>query len=319
MRFWKMIAVIGMSMLILIGTVGCRSVFTPPYEIPEENEQVEIIEKTVYVYKIEYMDFAFIPEQEKQAWRQPLINLLNNEKIPRYSNGGDLLGYDYLYPDSPCIDIGRSLALFDVNVDGTPELLVNLGGGTAGNAFYAVYDIYTGRELGYMDGGHDDSWCTYFNTASGIYESIGCFRWRCGWMGQTTFVNKASIPDRLSMDEPEVYEYTWIETYYEIDMVEVPLTPEEKEKGYDSAHEDVYPGVKFWVNGDLADIYTYFDAQEDFDKNYVRIAETGITLVSWDSVTEEGDDVGTRAAKMADALLSLNQKFVVPLPESDEE
>ena len=47
-------------------------------------------------------------------------------------------------------------------------------------------------------------------------------------------------------------------------------------------------------------------------KNYIRITETNIQLVNWDDVISKEDDVNVKAEKMAEALITSNQKFVVP-------
>jgi len=100
--------------------------------------------------------------------------------------------------------------------------------------------------------------------------------------------------------------------YYDIDAAEVELTDEEIDAGIHSSWEEIYPGVRFWVNGDSASIETYFDAQDEFTENYIRITETGIQLIDWDDVTNEEDSVAVKAEKMAEALISSKQAFIKP-------
>lgn len=281
-------------------------------ETPSESD-VKDTEKVKYIYETKYIDFEFISDDQKESWKDSLVKLLNNEKSLVFDEGGDLVGYSYLYPDRPCIEIGYQLALFDINTDGTPELLVNVGGGSAGNAFYCVYDIMTGEEIGNLNGGHTDSWCIYFNRITGKYESIGQFEWRSGWMGKSRFVKKATITYTMAWNEPYLQEIDWMYAYYDIDAVDIELTDDNIYEGYDSAWDEVYTGVRFRVNGDSAYIDDYFAAQDSLTEDYVRIAETGIQLISWGNVTNEEDDVAAKAEKMAEALISSDQKFVQPI------
>ena len=68
-----------------------------------------------------------------------------------------------------------------------------------------------------------------------------------------------------------------------------------------------------WEKFPIAEsIEEYFAAQDDFLTNYVRITETGMILIDWDDVTDKEDDVLSKAEKMAEALLSTDQKFIQP-------
>lgn len=312
------IAIISALLLALtLGAFGCGERSGAKQEClptPGQTEQTEQ-EKIKYVYKTQYVDFAFITDVQKEAWRPLLVSLLNNKKTEIYEKGDGLSGFEVLYPDRPYIENGLHLGLFDFNTDGTPELLVNLGGGSACNAFYYVYDITTGQEIGALDGGFEDSWCIYFNRKTGEYEAIGQFEWRSGWMGKERFVHKATISDTMGMQKNYLHQSSWMYAYYEIDAVRVPVNEEDSEQGIEEAWDEIYTGVSFSVNGDRASIREYFDAQDDLTQNYVRIAETGICLVGWNEVTNEDDDVAERAEKIADALLSSKQKYVQPLPE----
>ena len=312
------------TLIILLAMVVCMSCFGCSKDTSADDtnmsnsdettseSNVEETEKVKYIYRTKYIQFEFVSDEQKAEWQNALASLLNNEKNPIYEKGEGLTGYSYLYPDKPCIEIGYQLALFDINVDGTPELLVNAGGGSAGNAFYYVYDIISGEEIGTLDGGHDHSWCVYFNQSTGKYEAIGQFEWRSGWMGKIRFVNKATITNTMAWDDTYLYETSLMCAYYDIDAAEVELTAEEIEEGIHASWEEIYPGVRFWVNGDSASIGTYFNAQDEFIENYIRITETGIQLIDWDDVTSEEDNVAIKAEKMATALISSSQKFIAP-------
>lgn len=271
--------------------------------------------KVKYIYQTQYVDLAFVSDEEKNEWKSALVSLLNNEKTPVCEQGEEAEEYSYLYSDRPCIEAGYQLALFDINIDGTPELLVNVGGGSAGNAFYHVYDLMSGEEIGTLNGGYDNSWCIYFNRSTGQFESIGQFEWRSGWEGKIRLVNKATITDTLAGSSKYLYEETQLCAYYRIDAVSVELTEEDEktDSAIQSAWEEVCSGARFWVNEDHATIETYFKAQDRFTENHIRIAETGMQLVDWDDVANGDGGIATQAEKMADALLSSSQKYVKPL------
>lgn len=223
--------------------------------------------------------------------------------------------YSYLYTDRPCIEKGYQLALFDINIDGTPELLVNAGGGSAGNAFFYVYDLMSGEEIGTLNGGYDNSWCIYSNRSTGQLKSIVQFEWRSGWEGKIRLVNKATITNTMVGSSNYLYEENLLCAYYEIDAASAELTEEDEkmEPAIQSAWEEITSGARFWVNENRATIEAYFKAQDRFTENYIRIVETGMQLVDWDDVVNGDEDIATQIEKMADALLSSSQKYVKPL------
>lgn len=266
--------------------------------------------KIIYEYRIAYKDIEFISKESREAWREPLTKLLSNKATP-YGENGELLGYTYLYPDQPCIANGNRLGLFDFDMDGVPELLVDLGGGSAGNAFYYVYDIVTGEHLGSINGGFNKSWCIYFNSIEGKYENIGQFEWRSGWQGKQRMVMKATLTNAMSDGRKIMYESHWLYEYYEIEAVEIELTSEDIAAGVSSAWDEIYTGAEFGVNGDKAYIEDYFAEYDSFLENYVRIPESALMLVEWEDVCDDDEDQTVRAKKMAEALLSSSQEFII--------
>ena len=266
-----------------------------------------------YVYLPNYVDVAFVSDEQKAEWKSALVSLLNNEKIPLYNDEGKgFEDYTYLYPDQPCIETGYQLALFDINIDGIPELLVNVGGGSAGNAFYYVYDLFTGAEIGTLEGGHSNAWCIYFHQTTGKYEAIGQFEWRSGWTGKMRMVHRAVITETIGLGEAYLHETSMMYAYYDINAVKVEIPDADADEGYRTEWEEVYTGVYFSVDGSKASIEEYFAAQDDFVLNYFRITETGLLLFDWDDVVDKDDDVLTKAEKMAEALLTSDQKFIEP-------
>lgn len=277
----------------------------------ESQSQGETITNVEYMYSISYKDIEFISPKTYESWRDPLAKLLSNKAIP-YGSGGEIMGYTYLYPDQPCIANGYQLGLFDFDMDAVPELLVNLGGGSAGNAYYYVYDIITGELLGSLDGGFDKSWCTYLNLDTGKYEIIGQFEWRMGWQGKQRIMRKATLTNTMSDNRKILYDSSWLYAYYEIDAAELELTQDEIDAGIHASWDEIYTGVEFRVNGNESYIGTYFSEYDFFLENYIRIPETALLLVDWDDVCDYDEDQAVRAKKMTDALLSSKQQFIQP-------
>ena len=296
----KYALIILLSIVICISCFGCNEVTDATVGNSDVTTSGET-EEVKYVYRTKYVQVEFVSDEQKTEWKNALVSLLNNEKIPNYNSDGSV-EYSSLYPDRPCIERGYQLALFDINTDGVPELLVDVGGGSAGNAFYYVYDIVSGKEVGTLDGGHDNSWCIYFNQSTGKFEAIGQFEWRGGWSVKMRLVNKATLTNATDRDGACLNETSWMYAYYN----------EEPE----SAHEEKRAEVEFWVYEESASMEEYFAAQDDFTENYIRIAETGIKLIDWNDVTSDGDDVALKAEKMATALIATNQKFIAPSQEN---
>lgn len=309
----KSIFAVALIIVLCVFCGGCRNDANEKFEsegslgAASVEKSDEATEKVKYIYQMQYVDLAFVPDEQKNEWKSALVSLLNNEKTPVYEKGEGLDGYSYLYPDRPCIEPGDQLALFDVNTDGTPELLVNVGGGSAGNTFYYVYDLMSGKKIGTLDGGWSNSWCIYFDRTTGRFASIGQFEWRDGWAGKIRFVNKATIPGAMSESNDRLREENLLCAYYTIDKVPVRTTDGEDDQ------EEIYTGVLFWVNGESATIEEYFYAQDRLTEDLIRIAETGIRLIDWDDVVGRDEEVAVKAEKMADALLSSGQKFVKPM------
>ncbi len=259
-------------------------------------------EEVRYTYRVAYRDIDFLPDTDRAKWRDSLIHLISNEAIPVY--GEDSLdGYRYPDPDRPGIEKGISLGLFDINMDGVPELLVDLGGGSSCNAFYYVYDIQSGENLGSLQGSLGDSWCIYFNTVTGKYEVIGQYQWRFGWAGKGRFITKIMIAEsRGSLRDDLLYQHKYLEAFYTIDLVNVEVSEEDREAGIEGFYNEVYNGTTFQVNGQTTSIEAYFYEYDCFLRDMMRLPETDMRLIARrDYASPE---------EIADALLSTDQKFV---------
>ena len=114
-------------------------------ESTAESEQDAQVETRIeYIYELKYEEVEFLPESAKEAWREPLIKLLANACV-MVNDGEDGVNFLPPNPDLPSVAYGVSVGLFDFDLDGVPEVIVNQGGGSSGNAFYTVYDLMTGE------------------------------------------------------------------------------------------------------------------------------------------------------------------------------
>ena len=229
----------------------------------------------------------FADAKKAETWRAPLEKLLSNVLVMTYVEGKRGPQYVAPDPDSPAIEDGWHFGLFDVTFDGVPELLVDLGGGSAGNACYNVYDIFTGEMIGDLNGGFDGAWCVYYNVNEKEFAVFGDYIWRMGWDGRMHFFNKLTYDGKSFCEEEYFYEFFTLDIH-----------------GY-------CLGVSYRINGkeDFADNYLY--EKDAFERSYVRIHETGLKLFSWEDVCDEDEDRHVKGKKMTDALLGSGQRFVI--------
>lgn len=302
----RILSVFLIIVMLCITLSGCA--FTGKDDhIHPDNGAIDKSEKEIvrYTYRVAYKDIEFATEQTKESWREPLLKLFQNEARRGRGEAKDEEG-DYVFPvpDAPGVLFGYYIGLFDIDVDGVPELLIDMGGGSAGNSFYEVYDIRSGEKIGSVNGGQEDSWCVYFDTNTGDFEAVGQFQWRCGWMGKNRFINKADITHSRGGIEKCVYETEYLTAGYNIDVVAVDITQEDKENGIHGAWEEIYTGTIFNVNGNKVSVDSYFEELDRFTETYIRVPETAIKLIT-------RSDYNT-ANEIVDALLSLKQEFIVP-------
>lgn len=236
----------------------------------------------------------FAGEKEAEKWREPLEKLLSNVDATIYSDDaiGAIIGHKPPNPEYPSIADGCACALYDLNLDGVPELLVDLGGGSAGNSYYQVYDIYTGENLYSIDGAQSGSLCVYYDTERKGIVNVNKFSWRSGWSGKMCFTN-------IFAGESEEWSKCLFASY-SMDMVEI------SEGNYDI----VCTGARFELDGESIDTERYLFEIDNFEKNYIRIKETELSYIYWWDVAEDEDTPDVKGEKMAEALLSSGQKFV---------
>ncbi len=233
--------------------------------------------------------FTFASEKDKDAWRKPLERLLSNAR--------EVGAEDYdepTYKDLPTFWNGRDCALFDVTLDGVPELIVNYGGGSAGNHFYEIFDLYTGASVGTFDGDAHDDWRVYYNTELDLICLMGVYGFREGWDINYTYHSQLTF-------DAERGEYTSRVLYETKSVIQ-------------NMNDDA-PYVIYYVGDQKVSEADYAAAMAAFERTYIELDGTKLTFFSWYDLEAEEGNYKERAQEMTDALLSSEQKF--PLPEEN--
>lgn len=241
-------------------------------------------------YTKEY-ESIYISDQEKAAWFDPLARLLSNQEELIEDEYGRGLGYAPPYPDRPSISDGWGIGLFDINIDGVPELVVDAGGGSSGCNLYYLYDIFSGEQIDDISGtSENDSWGLYYNLENDQYFPLGRYSYRGGWGSNSHF----TVTVRYDETEKQ-YKHILLffsRYYYE---------------EYDG--DEAY--VEFRVNDEPTDSEGFQYHERIFYQENCLLPNTGIKFYDWHEVSDQDDSYEERAEKMARMLLyGSGQRFV---------
>ena len=274
-----------LAVLVLLNCVGCA-------KNTAAGKEAVVNGKTFY----------FLDDKDKQVLREPLIRLLSNETREIYADTprGELIGREPYDPDEPTVPAGYSCGLYDVTGDGMPELLVHPNGyyGSSGTTTYFVYDVFSGEELGSIDGGNDELWCVYYFMETDELRSVGTYWRRGGWS------DRYRVTSFLTYDKAD---NTCGEEYYLYAHLVIDSNMSEDAQGW----SEYYPYASYSVRGVNSTLDDYYGEMDWFHANCVRIPETTLQMIDWDTVCSDDDDRFVRAGRMADALLSSTQEFIV--------
>ena len=301
----KLIALILLSMVIL-SFVGCTQ-----KENDIDSDSDINARASVPNCKINGREFYFVSDEVKQEWKEPLAKLLSNVLIP-YGEHGEILGYEAtIDPKAPVIPQCYECGLLDITMDGVPELLVHPFGyfGSSGTATYFVYNIYSGQKLGEIDGGNGQSWCLYYNTEYDSVDLIGQYWLRGGWAWRDRYITEVYYDESIM----ECFEAQQFRTSHEITGEQTDIVDEDPDDMfYTATWSESYPSTTYYVNRQEVYLDDYYAEYNHFVKTCIRIPETELILISWDDVSGDEDDYTTKGAKMAEALVTSEQEFILP-------
>ena len=310
------------ALLLAFSTVllsGC-AVYTasaPTEEYPEGWEEyeppadVEVQTEIRYIYETRAAEVVYVSQSEREEWREGIERLLSNVLTPVYVTGGELMGYVAPHPDRPALEPGCcAVALFDIDLDGTPEILGQVNGGSSGSGYYYAHDLVSGEYIGTLHGGGDGSWAVYFDREGGDLEVMCEYSLRFGWPSQRYSVSRATLAQNVFGRDKEVYESSYLSVEYEEISIQRELSEEERQEGVSVSYDTAYTALSFGVNGERVGPDEYYREYGYFADNYLRVDGSGIQSLSWIDVAGEAEDADERARLMADALIGSTQKFV---------
>lgn len=244
----------------------------------------------------------YISDSEKEEWYDAIVKLISNQEEPYGTPADGIIGYEAPRPDEPSIVWGLDMGLFDITGDGTPELLLNLGGGSAGNDYFYIYDIFSGMHIGVLGGGGDKAWNIYYDIQNDRYIPIGRYDLRSGDAGSSHHISTI----QYSKEDQLYYEKALFYSAYEYDKI---ITKDEDGK-IDSIELSI-EDVDFMVNGEPEFFQDYHYKLTDFYQEYSLVPHTGLKLYYWSDVSDDDDSYQERAEKMAQMLLyGSGQRFV---------
>lgn len=266
-----------LSLLLILSLVGCAKVKSTAKD-PFDSYAGEY--KSIYV-----------SDEEKGAWFTPIVKLISNQEELIEDEFGRGLGYEAPRPDEPSITWGYGIGLFDITMDGVPEVIVDGGGGSSGCNLYLAYDIFSGKEIASINGSIEEgTWGIYYNLKSEEYRPICRYSLRGGWDTNSHFITTIEYnEERQEWDETVLF---YSRYYYEdIEML--------------VAH------VTFEVGGKATNSQGYEYRVTAFYQENCLLPQTGLKTYDWYEVAEDDDSYQERAEKMARMLLfGSGQQFV---------
>ena len=218
---------------------------------------------------------AFIPQSEKDTYKEKLTAVLSAVKYA-----------DYTYGLGSFASFGAGL--MDLNFDNVPEVLVAAPGGSMGNVCITVYDLETGEEMCGYNAAHYGDW-------DNIYMCVAAFD------GDYVILTEGSYR------EPSI---GFVKTFGVLDQALASDYLSGKilfAESVDASHYE--------YNGESVSKEEYTEQFQKFTEEYVKIDETQIIIVKWsdvgfDNEKSDGSDIDVYAEKLAEALLHSGQEFI---------
>ena len=297
----KRIIAIFMSFLLFVFHIGCAGEQKDKSDSYTRTDGCTVNGRTMY----------FLSDEDKKLLRKPLKRALSNETHEIYDDTaiGELIGYEPYDKNEPTVAAGYSCGLYDVTGDGMPELLVHPHGyhGSSGTVTYYVYDIFSNNKIGEIDGGNAESWCVYYFTETDELRSVGSYWRRGGYPERYRVMTLLDYDEESNTCGEELYLYA----HFSIEGRIVDVKDDDGDT-FVGEWVESYPYASYKVRGKGATLDEYYYEMDWFNSNCVRIPETELQMIRWWDVSSDDDDRFERAEKMVDALLSTDQKFIIP-------
>lgn len=224
----------------------------------------------------------FISHEQKQNWKKPIAQTMDKIKSEQELDG--LRGFAF--------------SLFDVDVDGTPELVVVSAGGSAGNLFLDFYDINTQAQKAAFGVGHfgeawDGSLCVYKNADTAEYEVINISYTRGGSDSRFKGYSKVEKTESGSYEEEMLF------------YIDYERICELKNDDY----QEVNVEAQYYIGEKRVMLDEYQTAFDEFIANNVRIPETEIKIVKASDLEKKIGDADFSEV-LAEKLVAEDQEFI---------
>jgi hypothetical protein len=310
------------ALLSLLTVTGCTSAPGPNADDPEID--VEDSEETVVIHKYEYHLFQdtveYVSEEEKESWRPHLLRRFSY--IQHYTDQ-DVPEGEY------AIGVHDLYALFDVNLDGVPEILGGLSNSGSGcapvypYAFTHAYDLYTGKELDtHISFSITDGTAVYYDVELGFYKIFSVNY-------ESTRSGMERVGGRFSIERVETL-YEGIRGPYEGDFPCLATTTylstgnsgkamisDETDADDPDSHRIVwlYNEPSYTKDGKPCTYFEFFRELTDFTSNQILIPSTRLQYVQllYGAYGTTAEDILAGRDQAVDDLLSSGQQFVRPI------
>ena len=216
---------------------------------------------------------AFIPQSEKDTYKEKLTAILSATKKSSYTLGSFS---------------AFGAGLMDINFDNVPEVLVAYPGGSMGNVFIEVYDLETGKQIHTYNAAHWENAYNIYLCVADFYGdyvilSEGSYREPAiGWIKVFGVLNQELSSDYLS--GKALFAESEDASYYEYNGEIVSKEEYQRQFG------------KFTME---------YDKIEETQIIIVKWSDVG-----FDNEKSDGSDIDVYAEKLAEALIHSGQEFI---------
>ena len=257
----KLLAII-LCLLIILSIVACKKEDSTQQNIDDKKDTSSTEESSAD----EKSPYAFISKQERLSWKDKIVTVISNNDL---YDDYEVLEHNFL-----------GMALMDLNLDNTPEVIAAYAGGSMGNVCIVAYDLETSERLCVLgDTPHYKDWDNIYLCVHRDNE------------GNYLIVNEGALRDGL-----EWYIITsTLTNQFKFDVLFEEATHADGNKRY-------------YLDGNETDKTEFEKQKNKFKNDYKEITETQIKIVYWKDIdtTTKSDAISA----MADALVNSNQQFI---------